>query len=905
MGHGDGTRTIGQDLVEGKMKILDTTRLRIMALFQRSALRAEMDEELCSHIEHRADDLERDGMNRAEAERRARIEFGGRERYKEESYQALGGNFIESLVQDVRFALRVLRKSKGFTFAAVVTLALAIGANAVVFGVMDALVLHTLNVPDAKSLYGTQYGIDAGFQSYPNYVDLRDRNHSFQDLAAFNFTLGTAIDPGNDPKAAGGFATTGNYFTVLDVHPFLGRLYTAADEHGTGSAPYLVLSYGYWHSRFQDDRGIVGRVVRVNKHPFTVIGVTPQGFAGTIMFVSPDFFLPVVEQEVIGGNPLTARVNTAALFETFGHLKPGVTPEQAETDVNRVAGELAKAYPKEFEAKHMVVGRTGLTAFSGPVRGFVAALMALATMILLAACANLGGLFAAHAADRSREVALRLALGSTRKRILRQLLTEAVLIALAGGALGVLGGMPLLQRLSTWHPFAGAPIHIPVTMDVRIYAVALALALVSGFLFGIVPVRQVMRTNPYEVVKAGTSGSITRSGRRFTVRDVLLIVQIAICALLVTASLVAVRGLVRSVNASFGFDPRNVMTVGVNLANAGYTGERIPQFNRRMIDAMAAIPGVEAVGLVNNYPPLVYTAAFREKVFREQTRDRTASNVALTPFRYNVSPGYLKAAGTTLLAGRDFTWRDDKSSPVPVLANRQFVLHMFGSMNGAMGKHFRISDGTLVEVVGLVEDGKYLSLTEDLEPAILMPSMLYDEPMSYLVVRSKRDPEQLQRLMRAKIRELDAGLPVDIQSWNQLLEVVQFPAKVATMALGALGMMGAILSITGIFGMAAYSVSRRLRELGIRMALGAKRSQVLGTALGRAVRLLSIGSVAGLVLGLLATRVLASIVYQATPRDPLVLAGVVLAMGLLGLLATWIPAQRALSVDPMILLREE
>jgi predicted permease len=884
------------------MNIFDTLRIRIAAIFQRSEARADMDEELVSHIQHRADDLERGGIGRGEAERRARIEFGGREHYKEESFQALGGNFLDTLVQDVRFALRVLGKSKGFTFAAVVTLALAIGANAVVFGVLDALVLHTLNVPEANSLYGTEYGADIGFQSYPNYLDLRDRNHSFQDLAAFNFTLGTAIDPGNDPKAASGFATTGNYFTILDVHPYLGRLYSVADEHGSGSAPYLVLGYGYWHSRFQDDRGIVGRVVRVNKHPFTVIGVTPPEFHGTIMFVSPDFFLPIVEQELIGGNPLTDRANTAALFETFGHLKPGVTREQAEADVNRVAAELAKAYPKEFDAKHMVVGRTGLSAFSDGVHGFVAALMGLAAMILLAACANLGGLFAAHASDRSREVALRLALGSTRQRILRQLLTEAVLISLAGGTLGVLCGMPLLQRLSTWHPFAGAPIHIPVTMDARIYAVALVLALVSGFLFGIVPVRQVMRANPYEVVK---SGSMSKAGRKVTVRDMLLVAQIAICALLVTASLVAVRGLLRSVNASYGFDPRNAMTAAVNLANAGYTGKQIPQFNRRMIDAMAAIPGVEAAGLVNNYPPLVYTAAFREKVFTEQTRDLTASSVALSPFRFNVSPGYLKAAGTALLAGRDFIWRDDKSALVPALANRQFALRMFGNMSGAIGKHFRIGDGTLVEVVGIIEDGKYLSLTEENEPAILMPSMLYDDPQSYLVVRSKRDPEQLQKLMRAKLRELDAGLPVDIQSWNQLLEVVQFPAKVATMALGAMGAMGAILSIIGIFGMAAYSVSRRLKELGIRVALGAQRTEVLRAALGRSVKLLVFGSAGGLVLGLLATRLLASIVYQASPRDPVVLGGVVVAMALLGLVATWIPAQRALSVNPLVLLREE
>jgi predicted permease len=884
------------------MRILDTIRIRMAALFRQSQVRADLDEELLFHISLRADDLERSGLPRAEAERRARIEFGARERYKEESREALGGHFIQTLLQDVRLALRVLRKSRGFAFAAIVTLALAIGANAVVFGVMDALLLHTIDVPDAKNLYGTEYGADPSFQSYPSYVDLRDRNQSFQDLAAFNMNLGLVLDSGHDPKSANAFATTGNYFTVLDLQPYLGRFYTAADEHGPGSAPFMILTYAYWHARFQDDRSIIGRVVSVNKHPFTVLGVAPPGFGGTLMFVSPDFFIPIVEQETLGGNSLTDRANVAALFETFGHLKPGVSPQQAEADVNRVATELAKAYPKEFEDKHVVIGRTGLTSFRGPVDGFVAALTALAALILLAACANLGGLFAAHASDRAKEVALRLALGSTRRRILRQLMTEALLLALGGGALGVLVGMPLLHRLSTWRPFAGTPLHIPVTMDARIYAVALLLALISGFLFGIVPVRLVMRAHPYEVIKAG---STSVAGRKITVRDFLLVVQIAICALLVTSSLVAVRGLVRSVNASYGFQPRNTLLAGVNLASAGYSGKQIPQFDRRVIDAMKEIPGVEAVGLVNNYPPLVYTAAFRENVFTEQTRDLSTSNAALQPFRFDVSPEYLKAAGTALLAGRDLAWTDDKVAPIPALANRLFVLRMFGSTSGALGKRFRTSDGKLAQVVGIVEDGKYQALTEDQAPAILLPSMPNPDPQCYLIVRSKRDPEQLQKLMRAKLRELDAGLSVDIQSWNQLLDVVHFPAKVATMALGVLGAMGAILSITGIFGMAAYSVSRRLKEFGIRVALGARRTAVLESALGRAVRLLAIGSALGLVLGLLATRVLASIVYQATPRDPIVLTGVVIAMSLLGLLATWIPAQRALRVDPMILLREE
>jgi predicted permease len=885
------------------MKLLGTLRFRVATLFRGSQTNAEIEEELRTHIQYRADDLERSGLERAEAERRAHIEFGGRERIKEECHEALGGNFLDTLLQDVRFGFRMLRKSPSFTAAAVLTLALAIGANAVVFGVLDALILRPLNVPQAENLYGTEYGLDPGFQSYPNYRDLRDRNRSFDDLAAFNFVF-VGLDTGKNPSTATGFAATGNYFDVLRIQPYLGRFFHSSDEHGPNSAPFLVLSYAYWHSRFQDHRGVVGRVVQLSKHPFTIIGVAPPEFRGSLLFVSPDFFMPIVNLDQVNGEDLlNARGTTHGVFEAIGHLKPGVTPDQAVADVNAVGAYLEKTYPKEFGQKSATLGRAGLTSFDSAVRQFVTGLMLLAGLILLAACANLGGLFAARAADRSREVALRLALGSSRKRILRQLLTEAVLISLVGGAAGLLGSVVLLRRLSMWQPFPGAPIHLPVSPDAKIYVVALALALVSGLLFGIVPVRQVLRANPYEIVKAGSSG---RVGRRLTVRDVLLVLQIAICAVLVTSSMVAVRGLVRSLHGNFGFELRNAMLVGTNLAMAGYSGDRVPAMQKRMIHAIETIPGVERVGLVNGYPPLVYGAGSRVSVFKEETRDLRPSNATAMPYRYDVSPEYFHAAGTTLLAGRDFSWDDDEKNAPPVaVVNREFAGKIFGSVTNAIGRYYKMQEGTGIQVVGVVEDGKYLSLTENQEPAIFLPFVRSPSSQSYLVVRSSRDPQQLAAAMRSLLRELDEGLPVDIATWNSLLDVVLFPSRVATIALGVLGMMGAILSITGTFGMAAYSVSKRLRELGIRVALGAQRREVLQAALGRALKLLAFGSAVGLLLGILASRVLAFIVYSATPRDPLVLAGVVLAMSLLGLLATWIPARRALSVDPLILLREE
>jgi predicted permease len=526
--------------------------------------------------------------------------------------------------------------------------------------------------------------------------------------------------------------------------------------------------------------------------------------------------------------------------------------------------------------------------------------MLLAGLILLAACANLGSLFAARAADRSREVALRLALGSSRTRILRQVFTEAILISLIGGAAGLLGSIVLLREFSAWRPVPQYTcIHIPVNPDAYVYLVALLLSLASGFLFGATPLRQILRANPYEVVKSGTTG---RVGQRITLRDVLVVVQIAICAVLVTSSLVAVRGLARSLHANFGFEPRNAMLVNSVLRMAGYSLDRIPVMQRRMIEAVETIPGVQSVGLVN-YPPLS-TAVEGWNVYSDQTTDLSASNVAFGCDAYSISPGYFHAAGTALLFGRAVSWQDDKDAPRVAVVNREFARRLFGSATSAMGAYFK-TDGKRIQVVGIAEDGKYLSLTENPQPAMFFPFLQQPSNWTTLVVRSEGDPQQLAGAIRGRLHDLDAGLPVEINNWSEEMSGALFPAMVATVSLGVLGGMGALLSITGIFGMAAYSVSRRLRELGIRVALGAQRKEVLQAALGRPLKLLAIGSAVGLILGLLATRVLAFIVYQATPRDPLVLGGVVLAMMLLGLVATWIPAQRALSVDPLILLREE
>jgi len=811
---------------------------------------------------------------------------------------------MQALLQDLRYAVRLLAKNPGFLTVAVLTLAMAIGANAVVFSVLNGLILHPLHVPNADNLYAIQHGNESSLsQSYADYLDLRDRNRSFDGLAAFNIDH-AGIDTGENPSRIWLAEVSGNYFDLLGVQPYLGRVFHASDEHGPNSAPYIVLGYSYWHTHFQDDRAVIGRVVQLSKHPYTIVGIAPPEFHGTLVFFDADMFIPIVNAgQLDGGNDLNAR-GQRWVFMTLGHLKAGVSRTQAIADLNSIGSYLEKTYPKEDAQRTFTLARPSLYGdyVGRPMRAFMTALMLLSGLILLAACANLGGLFAARAADRSRELALRLALGAGRVRVMRQLFTEAGLLSLMGGAVGIWGSVVLLHALSVWQPVSKWPeLRVPVNPDAYVYGVALLLTAVSGLLFGAVPVRQVLHTDPYEIVK---SGSLVKPGPRITARDLLLGVQIAICAVLITSSLVAVRGLVRSLHSDFGFRPQNALLVDTDLNLAGHRGNDVREMQERMIEALAGIPGVQSVGLIDS-APLVAGGYNEWYVFTDETTDLRPSNAAAESFVFSISPEYFRAAGTTLLTGRNLTRHDDRDAPRVAVINEFFARKVFGSPRNAVGRYFNNREGTRLQVVGIVEDGKYNHIAEDPQPAMFLPILQAPTSSTWLVVRSDFDSQQVSSAVRKTLRNLDASLPVEVNTWGKGLELSLFPARIAAISLGVLGLMGAMLSITGIFGMAAYSVSKRLRELGIRMALGAQRKEVLRAALGRSFRLLAFGSGSGLLLGILASRVLAHVVFQATPRDPLVLTGVVLAMALLGLVATWIPAQRALSIDPAILLREE
>jgi len=581
----------------------------------------------------------------------------------------------------------------------------------------------------------------------------------------------------------------------------------------------------------------------------------------------------------------------------LGRLKPGVTPEQATEDLSAIAAQLAKEYPSTDAGTPLRLVRPGLFADNGEViRGFLQGVTGLALLVLVAACANLASLFAARAADRSRERAVRVALGASRWRLVRPLMAEAMVLSTLGGAAGLVTASLLLGALDRWQSPYG---HAAVSVDARVYLAALTFSLVSALLFGMIPARQAWQSSPLRAMKGGAAES--RPLHRFALRDLLLGAQIAICMLLVTASLVAVRGMVRLLHAPLGFQPRGVMLaeMDVSLVETG-GGPRLEK-TKAMLEEVRNIPGVATAGAVDRLP---LTGGLRGvPVFPPGTTEFTLDHSVLAPYVFTASPGYLEAAGTRLRHGRDFSWQDATRTPYVAIVNETFARKMW-SGTAAIGERF-ILRGRLAEVVAVAEDGKYHSMQESPQPVVYL-SMSQNEPASViLVARSRRATNEMAAALERALSGLEPDAQIKVGSWPEALRGMLFPARAAALSLGVMGLLAGMLAVTGIFGMAAYNVSHRMKELGIRVALGARTKYVLSTAVGRPIALLGAGSLVGLLWGVFASRLLRQIVYQANPIDPVVLGGAVLTMALLGLAASAIPALRALAVDPSRLMRDE
>jgi predicted permease len=809
---------------------------------------------------------------------------------------------MEDLLLDIRYALRGLLKSPAFTIVAILTLMVGIGANVLVFGVVNAVLLRPLDVSDPQNLYEIRFKPWTAWKllttSYPAFEDYQQRNTTFSGLAGYDGYSGGRLRWGDAVKMVSGYSATGNYFDVLGVQPAVGRFFHEADVHGPNSAPYMVLSDGLWRSAFNADPGVVGTTVRLGKDPFTVVGVAPPRFHGTERFVWPDYWIPVVNH--IDAEYLRDR--TGHPLTVLGRLKPGMTPEQAAENLSAIAAQLAKEYPKTDTGVPLRLIRPGLYADEGDlIRGFLYGVTALALLVLLAACANLASLFAARAADRSRELALRVALGASRWRLVRQLLTEAMVLSMLGGAAGMVAAALLLGALSGGG-LPGYGLHssysdLAVEVPGSVYLVALTLTLVSGLLFGMTPARQVWQSSPLQAMKSGPVDETPR--RQLSPRDLLLGAQIVICTLLVIASLVAVQSMVRLLRAPLGFQPQGAMIAEMDLSEV--EGDVPLEKTKAMIDALRSIPGVTAVGTLSKPP---FTGGIRGiPVYPPGTTDFSLNNSVLMPYRFTISPGYFEAARTRLVRGRDVSWRDTKETPYVAIVNETFARKMWGD-TPAIGQRFIFLDH-LREVVGVAEDGKYHNIRESPEPVVYLPLSQTDQWFGTFIVRSSRAQNEMAAALERTLSGLEPNAIITVQSWSEVMEGVLWSSRAAAAALGVMGLLAVMVAVTGIFGMATYNVSRRMKELGIRVALGARSRHVMSAAVGKPIVLLGLGSLIGLLLAVFASRLLEQIVYQANPRDPVVVVGAVLTMALLGLAASAIPALRALGIDPTKLMREE
>lgn len=811
---------------------------------------------------------------------------------------------MKDLLLDVRYALRVLWKSPAFTLLALVTLMLGIGANIVVFGVVNATLLRPLDVSDPQNLYQLRIGSWTNWKllttSYPAFEAIRQRNTTFSDIAGFYGYCEARLRWGEGVRNVSGYGVTGNYFDLMGVQPQVGRLIQAEDDHGPNSAPYIVLSDRLWRSTFNADPGVVGTTVWLYKDQFTVIGVAPPQFHGTERFVWPDYYIPIVNYF----DSAYLRNRTGRPLTVLARLKPGVTPQQATEDLSAISAALAKEFPQTDTGLPLRLVRPGLYADTGDViRRSLYGVTALALLVFAGACVNLTTLFAARAEDRRREMAIRVAVGASRWRLVRQLMTEALMVSLVGGAAGLITAALLLRVLDhgSLPSFLGqSPYsHLAVGVEARVFVVGLVLTLASAFLFGMIPARTVWQSSPLQAMKR-SSADVTPL-RRFSLLDLSLGAQIVICTLLVMSSLVAVRGMVRMLHVRLGFQPQGAMLAEIDLTEAEPNGDAPLEKKKAMIDALRSLPGVTAAGTLSKPP---FTGGLRGiPVFLPGTTEFTLKNSVLEPLGLTISPGYLEAAQTRLLRGRDLSWSDTTQTPYVALVNEIFARKMWGN-TPAIGQRF-IFLGHLREVSGVVEDGKYLEMQESPEPVVYLPLSQNEQANTVFVVRSSRPQKEMVPAIERSLNAVEPNAPIKVQSWSDALAGPLFPARAATIALGVMGLLAGVLATTGIFGMAAYNVSRRMKEFGIRVALGARARHVMTAAVGRPILLLGLGSFVGLLLGVFASRLLGQIVYHANPRDPVVVVGVILTMILLGVAASAIPASRALAVDPSKLLREE
>jgi predicted permease len=811
---------------------------------------------------------------------------------------------VSTLVADLRYSVRSLLKNPGLTAAAILSLGLGIGANTTIFTWVQAILFRpipaaadpaTIRVAAMENRDGQSRS-----WSYPNFKDYRDRATLVDVVAQDDQTYNVAVDDSAERNWGG--LVSGNYFQVIGVRAAAGRLFTPQDDVTPGAHPVAVISYAYWQQRFAGDPAIVGKQVTINNTPMTIVGVTQEGFIGAFGGIAASLWTPMMMQrEMMGGDRLTARGN--GWFQTLVRLKPGVSEAQAQAEAAAIMAQLEQEYRDVNDGRRLRIVQMWDAPFGAAtvMKPLLTILSVLVALVLVIACANVANLLLSKAVSRRREVAVRLSLGASRLRLIRQLLTESLLLALIAGVAGVAMALSSMNLLMAFAPPVDMPFDFGLRMDANTLVFAAVVSTVTGLVFGLAPALQTSSAETIHALKEeGRSGGGGRTTGRL--RSALVVAQVGVCLVLLVGAALFLRSFIAAQSLSPGFDADGVVTASMDMFQSGYTGERLRDFRRRTIEAMTALPGVTAAAFGSRLP-LGMGGNSSMGVGIDGYVPRENEEVVIS--YSTVGPRYFDTLSIPVLQGREYTDADTATSP-NVIVISEAMARRYWPEGQALGGRIRIGKD-VAEVVGIVADSKYSSINETPRPQLFLPINRYQVSTLRLFVRTSGNPAPLVAEVRNAIRTLDPSLPVyDARTMNEHMQVAVFAQRMAADLLGAMGILAVLLAAIGLYGVMAYAVSQRTQEMGIRLALGASPSALLGMVVGQGMKLTSIGLAIGLALALGAFGSIGAVrtlLPGISPLDPITFIAVPLLLAAIAFLATWIPARRAGRVDPVVALR--